>query len=67
MTIRQKMIDFLKEEEGLTAVEYAIAGGLVSAALVAGFVAVGEDACAMMLSLVTAISTGTGSGNTITC
>ncbi len=32
---------FLKDEEGLTTVEYAIAGGLVAAVVVAAFTALG--------------------------
>jgi len=32
---------FLREEEGLTTVEYAIAGGLVGAAVIAAFQALG--------------------------
>ena len=34
---------FLREEEGLTTVEYAIAGGLVGAAVIAAFLALGGD------------------------
>jgi pilus assembly protein Flp/PilA len=32
-----KLIAFLREEEGLTTVEYAIAGGLVGAAVIVAF------------------------------
>ena len=32
---------FIREEEGLTTVEYAIAGGLVGAAVIAAFLALG--------------------------
>ncbi len=56
--------DFLQEEEGLTAVEYAIAGGLISAALVAGFAAVGDQACTLMEDLTTAIANGGGPATT---
>jgi pilus assembly protein Flp/PilA len=34
---------FLREEEGLTTVEYAIAGGLVGAAVIAAFLALGGE------------------------
>jgi pilus assembly protein Flp/PilA len=37
------LINFLKDQRGLTTVEYAIAGGLVGAAVIAGFVALGGD------------------------
>ena len=36
-----KIMTFLRDEEGLTTVEYAIAGGLVGAAVIAGFMALG--------------------------
>jgi pilus assembly protein Flp/PilA len=36
-----KLLAFLREEEGLTVVEYAIAGGLVGAAVIAAFRALG--------------------------
>ena len=36
-----KIIKFLCDEEGLTTVEYAIAGGLVGAAVIAAFQALG--------------------------
>lgn len=36
-----KLIALWKDEAGLTAVEYAIAGGLVAAVVVAAFVALG--------------------------
>jgi len=34
---------FLQDEQGLTTVEYAIAGGLVGAAVIAAFVALGDQ------------------------
>lgn len=37
----EKIRNFLKDEEGLTTVEYAIAGALVGAAVVAAFTALG--------------------------
>ena len=36
-----KIMNFLRDEEGLTTVEYAIAGGLVGAAVIAAFIALG--------------------------
>ncbi len=33
---------FLEDEEGLTVVEYAVAGGLIAAALVTAFTTLGE-------------------------
>jgi len=42
MSVKGKFWAFLREEEGLTTVEYAIAGGLVGAAVIAAFVLLGE-------------------------
>jgi pilus assembly protein Flp/PilA len=40
--IRMKnIVAFMRDEEGLTTVEYAIAGGLVSAAVIAAFTQLG--------------------------
>jgi len=42
---------FLREEEGLTMVEYAIAGALVAAATVSAFTTLGSDVIARISSL----------------
>jgi len=41
MSIRESIVRFLRDEEGLTTVEYAVAGGLIAAAVVAAFVLLG--------------------------
>ena len=41
MSVKDKFVGFLREEEGLTTVEYAIAGGLVGAAVIAAFILLG--------------------------
>jgi pilus assembly protein Flp/PilA len=40
-SIINKLSAFLRDEEGLTTVEYAIAGGLISLAVVSAFTALG--------------------------
>jgi pilus assembly protein Flp/PilA len=35
--VNKKIMQFVRDEEGLTTVEYAIAGGLVGAAVIAAF------------------------------
>jgi len=40
--MKKAVMKFLKEQEGLTTVEYAIAGGLVGAAVVLAFVDLGD-------------------------
>lgn len=39
---KQAIVTFLREEEGLTAVEYAIAGSLVALAVVTAFTNLGD-------------------------
>lgn len=51
----QVLKEFWNDEEGLTAVEYAVAGGIITAALVAGFSAIGTKASSLLKDLVTAI------------
>jgi len=41
-TIANKVAGFIKEEEGLTTVEYAVAGTLVALAVVAAFTQLGN-------------------------
>ena len=45
MTLKEKLIALVKEEEGLTTVEYAIAGSLVAAAVVTAFTELGSTVC----------------------
>jgi pilus assembly protein Flp/PilA len=42
MSIRESIVQFLRDEEGLTTVEYAVAGGLIAAAVIAAFFALGD-------------------------
>ena len=39
--MKEKMMQFLRDEEGLTTVEYAVAGALVAAAVVLAFTNLG--------------------------
>jgi len=41
--MKKAILDFLREEEGLTTVEYAIAGGLVGAAVIIAFQLLGTE------------------------
>lgn len=40
-TIKASVLNFVKDEDGLTVVEYAVAGGLIAAVTVAAFRALG--------------------------
>ena len=53
---------FLREEEGLTTVEYAIAGGLIGLAVVGAFEALGITVGGVITDIDT-ILTGTGGGS----
>jgi pilus assembly protein Flp/PilA len=51
-----KLLDaFLKDEEGLTMVEYAIAGALVTAAAVAAFTLLGVNIAAQITAIATVV------------
>ena len=39
--MKKLILDFMRDEEGLTTVEYAVAGALVAAAVVAAFTELG--------------------------
>lgn len=54
-TAKQAVISFLEDEEGLTVVEYAVAGGLISLAVVAAFTALGGTVCTIINSINTAL------------
>ena len=58
MEIRQMkyLMKFLRDEEGLTTVEYAIAGGLVGAGVIAAFSDLGTEVARVIDDIVTALS-----------
>ena len=54
--LKQAVMDFIREEEGLTIVEYAVAGGLVTAAVVLSFTQLGAAVDARIQQLIDAIT-----------
>lgn len=56
-TIKQAIVDFIREEEGLTVVEYAIAGGLVGLGVVAAFTSLGGEVRRVIEGLFHALET----------
>jgi len=52
----QSIKKFLRDEEGLTTVEYAIAGSLVGLAVVAAFTALGDQVGAVIQSITDVIT-----------
>lgn len=51
-----KIVAFMREEEGLTTVEYAIAGGLVGAAVITAFTQLGQQVGRVIGGIVTALT-----------
>ena len=51
--MKKQVVAFLRDEEGLTIVEYAVAAGLISAAVVAAFTLLGGRVQAIIEFLVT--------------
>jgi pilus assembly protein Flp/PilA len=54
--LKEAIIQFIREEEGLTVVEYAVAGGLISLAVVTAFTDLGAAVTARIEELIAAIS-----------
>lgn len=46
--LKQAVVEFIREEEGLTVVEYAIAGGLIGLGVVTMFDQVGNEVARIM-------------------
>lgn len=55
--IKQALMDFIREEEGLTVVEYAIAGGLVGLGVVTAFTSLGTQVARIIGLIVTRLTT----------
>ncbi|MNI51618.1 Flp/Fap pilin component [compost metagenome] len=55
-TIKASVVKFIKDEDGLTVVEYAVAGGLVTALVVAIFTTLGTAVQTKMQTLCTALN-----------
>lgn len=53
--ILNKLQALMREEDGLTTVEYAIAGGLVGLAVIGGFIALGDRVGVIICNIVTEI------------
>ena len=54
--MKDKLMQFLRDEEGLTTVEYAVAGALVAAAVVLAFTQLGTQVGLVIDNLKGAIS-----------
>ncbi|MDH4256422.1 MAG: Flp family type IVb pilin [Gammaproteobacteria bacterium] len=56
MSIKEKVLAFLRDEEGLTTVEYAIAGGLVGAGVIGAFGLLGDEVFRVIDAIYQAVS-----------
>ncbi|MDD2113003.1 Flp family type IVb pilin [Pseudomonas asiatica] len=54
--IKTSVMKFVKDEDGLTIVEYAVAGGLIALAVVTAFTNLGTAVTARINALIAAIS-----------
>ena len=54
--MKNHVMKFVRNEEGLTTVEYAIAGGLVGAAVIAAFGFLGDEVARIITGIWTALS-----------
>jgi len=57
-TIKASVVKFIKDEDGLTIVEYAVAGGLITVAVAATFVLLGTTVNTQIKALCNAVKTG---------
>lgn len=55
--IKISMLKFMKDEDGLTVVEYAVAGGLIAAVTIAAFRALGVTVTGVITGINTALLT----------
>jgi pilus assembly protein Flp/PilA len=60
--MRKHLMAFLRDEDGLTMVEYAVAGGLVTLAAVAAFTTLGTNVTTRITALAAAVLGGGGGG-----
>lgn len=58
--MKDQVMKFVQNEDGLTTVEYAIAGGLVGAAVIVAFVLLGGQVGAIINYIYTQLATETG-------
>jgi pilus assembly protein Flp/PilA len=61
--MRKFVLAFLRDEDGLTMVEYAVAGSLVTLAAVGAFTTLGTNVTAKINALATAVGGGGGGGS----
>ena len=61
-TIMKRMVAFWKDEDGLTTVEYAIAGSLVGLAVITAFTNLGQEVGAVISNITTVLTNANTAG-----
>ena len=56
----ESLLAFMRDEEGLTMVEYAVAGGLITLTAVSAFTALGSQVAAKISSIATVVGNAGG-------
>lgn len=56
MFTKKEVLAFLRDEEGLTTVEYAIAGGLIGAGVIGAFALAGDQVFRVIDAIATALT-----------
>lgn len=57
MSTKDRFVAFLRDEEGLTTVEYAVAGGLIALVVLAAFTDLGKEIARVIQDIVSALKT----------
>jgi len=60
--MRKYLVAFLRDEEGLTMVEYAVAGTLITLAAVTAFTNLGNNVSTKIQQIATVVAGGGGGG-----
>jgi len=60
--MRKYLMAFLRDEEGLTMVEYAVAGGLITLTAVTAFTDLGTNVAAKIENIATTVANAGGGG-----
>ena len=60
--IKASVLKFIKDEDGLTIVEYAVAGGLITVAAVGAFITLGENVNDKISCMKDAVGAGGAAG-----
>jgi pilus assembly protein Flp/PilA len=59
----RKLVNFIKDEEGATAVEYAIMAGLIAAVIIAAVTILGQNVDQTFTDIAGAVPAGVGGGS----